>query len=344
MKIAVLSFTSKGCILNSRLLGFFRKEGIEAKGFTLSKFSSEHNLNSFKHSLKEWTLENFSRYDALCFIGAAGIAVRTIAPFIKSKDVDPAVLVIDEKGEFIIPLLSGHIGGANKLSIKIADYLKGKPVITTATDINKEFAVDNFAVDNNLIIDNIKDIKVISGRILEGKNVGLYSDLEVKGSLPEKIVRNIEEVGICISYKDIKPFKFTMNLIPKNLTLGIGCRKNKPLEDIENLVLSVLKENNINIKAIKGIYSIDLKKDEQGILDFSKKYNIPFKVFSAEELKKVKGDFSKSAFVSSVTGVDNVCERAAVLGSNQGEVYIKKTSNNGVTASIAKEEWSVLFE
>ena len=135
-----------------------------------------------------------------------------------------------------------------------------------------------------------------------------------------------------------------MNLIPKNLSLGIGCRKNKPLEDIESLVFSVLKENNISIKAINGIYSIDLKKNEQGILDFSKKYNIPFKVFTAEELKKAKGDFSKSAFVSSVTGVDNVCERAAISGSLGGEIYIKKTSNNGVTASIAKEEWSVKFE
>lgn len=342
MKIAILSFTKNGSYLNKELQTFLKKDKIEVQGFTIKKFAGE--LKELTPSLKEWLKNNFENFSAFIFIGAVGIAVRSIAPLIKSKDIDPAVIVLDEKGQFVIPILSGHIGGANELGFKIAKVLKAIPVITTATDINNKFAVDNFALKNNLYIDNIKDIKIISGRILENKKIGLFSDVKIKGKLPENLTLQKEEIGICISPKNIKPFDFTMNLVPKNLTLGIGCRKNKSLMDIEALVFSVIKENNININAIKGIYSIDLKKDEPGIIEFSKKYNLPFKVFSCKELKNIEGNFTKSAFVNSITGVDNVCERAAVLGSDNGEIYVKKTSANGVTVAIAKEEWSVLFE
>ena len=342
MKAAILSFTLRGKELNLKLQDILRNEDMLIENFTISKFAE--GLKELKPSLKEWMKDNFNNYDAFIFIGAAGIAVRSIAPFIKSKDIDPAVIVMDEGGNFVIPILSGHIGGANNLALKISKAINSQAVLTTATDINEKFAVDNFAVKNNLYIDDITKIKEISSRVLENKKIGLLSDVRIEGNIPEVIDFKEKEAGICISYKALNPFHFTMNLYPKNLALGIGCRKNKPMEDIESLVFSVLEENNISLKSIKGVYSIDLKKNEEGLLDFCEKYKLSFKVFTSDELKEAPGEYTKSAFVSKVTGVDNVCERAAVLGSNKGKLIIKKTSANGVTVSIAKEEWSVLFE
>lgn len=342
MKAAILSFTLRGRELNFKLQNVLKGKNMLTEGFTIGKFAE--GLKELKPSLKEWIKINFNNYDAFIFIAAAGIAVRSIAPFIKSKDIDPAVIVMDEGEDFIIPILSGHIGGANNLALTISKELNLQAVLTTATDINKKFAVDNFAVKNNLCIGDINNIKVISSRVLENKKIGLLSDLKIEGNIPDVIDFNERRAGICISYKVKKPFDFTMNLYPRNLSLGIGCRKDKTMEDIESLVFSVLGENNISFKSIKGIYSIDLKKNEKGLLNFCKKYNLPFKTFSGEELKEAEGEYTKSAFVSKVTGVDNVCERAAVLGSNKGKLVIKKTSANGVTVSIAKEEWSVLFE
>ncbi|MBE6050692.1 MAG: cobalamin biosynthesis protein CbiG [Clostridium sp.] len=345
MNINLISFTRKGGYLNKKLGDYLVSLGYSTKSYSIEKFAKDLDLLPMGSSLKGWTEDSFKHMDFIIFIGAAGIAVRLIAPFIKSKDVDPGVLVIDEEGKFVIPILSGHIGGANKLSKKIAKELNATEVITTATDINKKFAIDNFAVEKNLHISDINMIKKISSKILEGENVPLYSDFDVKGNLPKGIALSDEgDTGICISLEEKKVFDNTMNLVPKIITLGIGCRKNTPFLNIEDLVLEVLKENNISINSVKRVASIDLKKEEEGLLEFCKKYNLEFKVYSAEELKSVPGDFTESSFVKSITGVSNVCERAAVKGSNNSDLILRKRAKNGATVAIAKEEWSVDFE
>ena len=142
---------------------------------------------------------------------------------------------------------------------------------------------------------------------------------------------------------ELEPFAVTLNLMPRIYYLGIGCRRDKALEDIEQLVLSQLSELKINIKAIAGIASVDLKKDEKGLLAFAEKYRLPISFYTAAELESQQGEFSSSEFVQSIVGVSNVCERSAVAASEGGSIILSKTSQNGVTLAIAKKDWLINF-
>lgn len=344
MKLAIINFTLKGGELNQKISYKLEKLSHSTESFTISKFTKQLGFFEIGESLNKWTEKMFKDKDGIIFIGACGIAVRSIAPFIKNKKVDPAVIVIDEKGKFIIPILAGHIGGANHLSKEIAEITGGVEVLTTATDVNGKFAVDVFATEKNLYISDMKVAKEISSRILEDKEIGIISDFKFKSDIPKGLTKlSSGEVGINISLNEDKPFDKTLNLIPRIITLGIGCRKNTEFEKIEFLIMKTLKENNISIHAIKKVASIDLKADEQGILEFCKKYDLDFEVYSAKELKELKGEFSQSSFVNSITGVSNVCERSAVMASNNGKLIIKKTAEHGVTVAAVVEDWSVEF-
>ncbi|MDS0526575.1 cobalt-precorrin 5A hydrolase [Clostridium sp. SHJSY1] len=345
MEISLISFTQKGSLLNKKLSCSLSELGYNCESFTTYKSAEELELFSLKNGLKNWTEEHFYKKEAIIFIGAIGIAVRAIAPFVKSKTTDPAIVVIDELGKFTIPILSGHIGGANSLTEKISSILNSTPVITTATDINDKFSVDVFAKKENLYISDMTMAKKISSEILDNVDIGVASDYKIKGKVPKelKILEN-GEIGVCISVQRKSPFVNTLNLIPKILTLGIGCRRDTSIDKIENLVMKVLDENNISISAVKNVASIDLKKDEKGLIQFVEKYGFKFITYTADELNALEGNFSESTFVKSVTGVSNVCERAATLGSNNGKLIIKKRAENGVTVAISEEDWSVSFE
>ncbi len=345
MKISLISFTQNGANLGHLLAIFLSVQGYDATVFTAGEYAKGLKIESINKPLKEWTKEQFEKADGIVFIGATGIAVRTIAPFIKDKCTDPAILVIDEKGEFVIPLLSGHIGGANELAHKIASHLCTIPVITTATDINQKFAVDLFAKKNNLYIPRMDYAKAISAAILNEKQVGFESEFPVIGSLPDNITDNKDcEYGICISFNEKKEqFEKTLTLIPQIITLGIGCRKGKTADEIENVVLEVLGLNQISLHSISNVASIDLKKEEVGLLEFCNRLELKLITYPKEIMEKVQGIYSESDYVKSVTGVGNVCERAAILGSGNGIMIQKKYAKNGVTVGIAKKDWSVRF-
>lgn len=345
MKISLISFTQNGANLGNLLSMFLSDQRYDVSAFTAGEHAKGLRTESINKPLKEWTKEQFESADGIVFLGATGIAVRAIAPLIKDKRTDPAVLVIDEKGQFVIPLLSGHIGGANELAHKIASHFGMIPVITTATDINEKFAVDLFAKKNNLVIIRMDYAKAISAVILNEKRVGFESDFPVIGFLPDNITqKNDCEYGICISFNEKKePFEKTLTLIPKIITLGIGCKKGKTADEIQSVVSEVLELNQISLYSISKVASIDLKKEEAGLLEFCDRLDLKLITYPAETLEMVQGIYSESDYVKSVTGVGNVCERAAILGSGNGIMIQKKYANNGVTVSIAKEDWSVRF-
>ena len=346
MKVAILSFTPKGALLQNRIITKFNYEFIV---FDLEK-----------NQIKKWLEKVFYQCDAIIFIGAAGIATRLISTLLKGKDVDPGVLVMDELGKYVIPILSGHIGGSNELSIEIAKEINAIPIITTATDINGKFAVDVWSTKNNCKIEDISKIKYISSAVLKDELIGLYSEFEIVGELPEEIVKTdktgskilfgkelnestVLKNGICISLNGEKtPFENTINIIPQIITLGIGCRRGTEMEKLEKFVFEELKNNHISRKSILGIATIDLKKDEIGLIDFGKKYNFKITTYTKEELQNVKGDFTGSEFVKSITGVDNVCERSCMLKSD-GELIVKKIAKDGMTLAIAKGHWGCKF-
>ena len=345
MKISIVSFTNRGAKLAFDINELMKIDN-DSIAYSIEKFAKNNGVNPIEPGLKEWTKEHFSKDDALIFIGATGIAVRSIAPYVKSKTTDPAVIGIDEGGNFVISLLSGHIGGSNELSKIIADKIGARPVITTATDVNNTFAVDVFATKNKLYIDSMKYAKEIASAVLQKFEVGFFSDFSVTGIIPDAICRKPDgKLGIHVTLNDKSaPYEHTLHLIPRVVTLGVGCRKGKDFETINRHILDALDKNNISIKAIEKVATIDLKKEEAGLIKFCKDNNIEFMCYSAEELKTVKGEFNNSEFVKSVTGVDNVCERSAILGSNNGRIIQEKLSGDGVTVAIAIREWSVKFE
>ena len=374
MKISIISFSRSGYRIGEMLSWFLGEGGHEVEAFTKSKYTKKildesqveaddkafRNVKEFAKpidsSLRDWTGRRFAESDAIIFIGACGIAVRSIAPFVSSKKTDPAVVVIDEQGKFAISLLSGHIGGANELTEEISNLLHATPVITTATDINNKFAVDVFAKTNGCYISDMTMAKEISAALVNGNSVGFASDFPWVGEIPKELqlldeedeTKEKPEMGIYVTNSYLKhPFVHTLYLVPKIITLGVGCKKDTPAETVEKVVRKACDELLIPSVSMELVTSIDLKKEAQGILEYCKERNLPFETYSAEQLKEVEGSFAESKFVEETTGVDNVCERSAILGSSKhGEksnLILRKYAEDGVTAALARRKWSVQF-
>lgn len=374
MKISIISFSRSGYRIGEMLSWFLGEGGHEVEAFTKSKYTKKildesqveaddkafRNVKEFAKpidsSLRDWTGRRFAQSDAIIFIGACGIAVRSIAPFVSSKKTDPAVVVIDEQGKFAISLLSGHIGGANELTEEISNLLHATPVITTATDINNKFAVDVFAKTNGCYISDMTMAKEISAALVNGNSVGFASDFPWVGEIPKELqlldeedeTKEKPEMGIYVTNSYLKhPFVHTLYLVPKIITLGVGCKKDTPAETVEKVVRKACDKLLIPSVSMELVTSIDLKKEEQGILEYCKERNLPFETYSAEQLKEVEGSFAESKFVEETTGVDNVCERSAILGSSKhGEksnLILRKYAEDGVTAALARRKWSVQF-
>ncbi len=324
--IVIFSFSKKGHELARRISGFYPH----------ARHICEYKEQKLRDQIEQVFCQNYT----LIFVGAIGIAVRGIAPFIKGKDVDPAVLVVDELGTFVIPLLSGHLGGANEYGEELSNRLKATPVITTATDINQVFGVDVWAKKQKIYINNIDHIKYISAALLAGEKIGFQSDYKID-EFPEFVETtegNMVETGILISETYRQIYTHTLWLTPKKYVLGVGCRKGIDIEIFEKQLLEFLEEQGIFLQMIRQIASIDLKEKEEAILNFSRKYGIEFKTFSSKELELVSGEFSKSEFVKSVTGVDNVCERSARLASGAKELCVPKTISSGMTMAVCSTD------
>lgn len=339
MKIAVFAYSRQGCKTARRVIAHFADQEIQA--YTMERFEEAGFLPICRPS-KSFYGPIFNNVDAMVFVGSVGIAVREIAPHVRDKATDPAVISIDELGRFSVPLLSGHIGGANALALDLANALGAIPVITTATDINKKFSVDAWAARKGLVIASLSRAKAVSAAILE-QDMPLKSDYPIVTNLPGGVVlADSGDVGIRISVFKDEPYKQTLRLIPKILHLGIGCRKGTPVETIREAVDEVLLEHNIDQRAIKCAASIDLKKEEPGLLEFCAEQMLPVQFYTAGELKAVPGEFTPSVFVQSITGVDNVCERSALIGAEK--LIVRKTALNGVTVALAAEHMEVRFE
>lgn len=351
-KLIILSFTREGSKWNKHLQENIHPTQCSCDGYTISRFAAEMNLKVLDENLKNWIGDKWGTVDFL-FIGAAGIAIRSIAPWVKDKYSDSAVLVMDEKGKYIIPLLSGHIGGAVDLAYTIAKCTNGTVVTTTATDVQNKFAVDVFARHNRLRITDRIMAKNISAAILEGSKVGFFIDFPIEGVIPEELKQctNIEELneypwGILISDDaDKEHFSNVLNLVPvekKKVIVGIGCRRGTNKEQIQTALnkLLISYEGSLEISCFT---SIELKKDENGIREIAEAYKVPFITYTAEELKSVDIVSKKSDFVKQVTGVDNVCERAARYCCPEGRVIKPKTVINGVTLAVVQKIIKVKF-
>lgn len=339
-RIAVISLTERGRTLSERIRE--QLPAYELRRFCFAKHTDEH-AESFEH-LSELTARIFHEYDALVFVCACGIAVRMTAPHIRDKQTDPAVLAADERGQYVIPLLSGHLGGANALAQKIAESVGAIPVITTATDIGGQFSPDSFAAANHLLISDMNAAKQIAAAVLEGEPIGLQCCCPYR-NLPQELCPGEQtRCGIVIAEAvHDAPYPVTLHLIPKNIVLGIGCRRGVSAEQITETVNAVFAENHLDPERIRKAASIDLKANEAGLMQFCRASGIPLHTYSAKELMQVAGGFSHSDFAEQITGADNICERSAVLCSG-GPLVIRKTARDGVTVAAAEIPVEIDFE
>lgn len=332
---SIFAFSRQGCHTARRIREAY--QDVIWSSFTMERFGEA----DFSAITPKCYGDCFASSEILVFVGSCGIAVRKIAPYVHDKRTDPAVVCVDELGTFVIPLLSGHIGGANALARKLAESLHATPVITTATDINRKFSVDTWATEHGCAISSMKLAKAVSAAILEG-DIPLKSDFPIVGNLPNGVIPGENgNLGIYLTITDKEPFENTLRLTPKLLHLGIGCRRGTEKEAIANAVEQVFRENGLDFRAVKCAASIDLKQDEEGLLSFCKEQNIPIHFYTAEELTALPGEFTPSPFVRKVTGVDNVCERSALVGADN--LIVKKTACHGVTVAVAMENWEVHF-
>ncbi len=288
----------------------------------------------------------WSTSDSMIFIMASGIVVRTIAPLLKDKMTDPAVIVMDERGSFVISLLSGHIGGANALAAEVADSLDAQAVITTASDVQGKLSLDVWASENDLYIDDLGKLKTLSMKIVSGEKIKVYTKLPfLKERVPEEfeIVRKLEDADLIVSSTLLK--SKALFLRPRNLVAGIGCNRGTEQGEIEEVFQSVLLEANLSLHSVKKLATIDVKSDEQGILDFSRQRGIPLAFFSNDDLNDAAREFSieSSPAVKAATGAVAVCEPAAILGAMEmgsDITLIKPKEKRGnVTLAIAKAKF-----
>lgn len=325
---------------------------------------------SMKETVKACVDEYFEQVDAIVFVTASGIAVRSVAEHLTHKSKDPAIVCMDECSKHVISLVSGHAGGANALTQMLADVMWATPVITTATDVEGRFSIDDYAREHNLVVTDWAKAKAISAEVLaagaepvrvneaevlqeeEKYACGICKEQKSTGIDMGKIENDGCENGIdvqrlqigsyqvVITPQDVSVDAQTLQLIPRCIVAGVGCKKGMPVDKIEHAVQEAFAKAGLRIEALCAVASIDLKKEEAGLLEFCETRKVPFEAYTAEELQAVSGTFSASEFVTGVTGVDNVCERSAVKyasehGANDGELLLRKQAQDGVTVALA---------
>jgi len=334
MKVAIISVSNKGHELALKL-----KE-------KLYNDSTIIKCDLYHKNVKKYLKIAFFEYDAVIAIMASGILIRSIAPFLESKVTDPAILNVDDNGNFVISTLSGHLGGANALTNKVADLIDAVPVITTSTDVNKKLGIDVLAKDLYLSIDNTKEILYFNKAILEGKKItfllnpdGNYNylrnylsenTLEMDVSIECLSEINTDEIHVCVNEHNIV-------LKEKKVVVGIGCRRGKECRKIFEGMKKSIEDLNIDISRINMLSSAEIKKDEEGILELSEKLDIPVNFVELDKLKLfTSNDIQKSEFVKSKFGIYGVCEPSALITAGfDSKLVYKKTSYDGVTISVA---------
>ena len=404
MIICSCSFSGIGALCEERLFSWYPEITWISQRYGYVTDGCQSLCIQKMPDMKEFIAEAFRRRLPILFIGATGIAVRLVAEHVKDKFIDSPVLVMDVKRKFVIPLLSGHVGGANELAVLIAERTGAVPVITTGSDVWGRLSVDVFAKRNGFSILNREAVKHVAENILCGNSVCMWIHPDVKFVKPpvsldlevvtgDTVPDNVDVVvlsdadgvcerddvgddnslgdadsGVCesddASVKNLQnlknrlvdePEKAPLILVPKTYCVGIGCKYGKTFDE-----LSVFLEENLSSEVRENMFaiaSIDLKKDEIGLMELAQYHHIPFVTYTAEELAAVPGEFSESEFVREKTGVSNVCERAAVKcatsakkgksagkgGVLDGGVLIcKKIAKDGITVAVAKRKLKIV--
>jgi cobalt-precorrin 5A hydrolase len=319
--------------------GLRREEGlIITKNDILWEKYLIHNLENLNlyDKIDDIMAPAWQGYDAIICILAIGAVVRKIAPFLKDKSTDPAVIVINLKLDKIVPLLSGHLGGANELSDIIASRIPScQNFVSTATDQTNTLAFEMFAKKNDLEIHNLKELALISNSLLNKKEVEVITYDSIFQTIPNKENLKLVKVQTTPLCVNITPFDSPLLTFKPKVFLGIGCNRNTTSEEIKDAVLSFLEKNKLKIEQIKNIASFEAKADEIGLLEFAKEYKFDIKFFNENEINQLQGEFSPSQ-ATKFFGLKGVSEPSSILVSKYKELIIpKEVFNNKITIAGA---------
>jgi cobalt-precorrin 5A hydrolase len=340
MKLAVIALTNSGADLGYRL----EEELADVDLYLPTKVEPSASAIEFKSSLSDLVEDLFADYEGLIFIMAVGIVVRILAPYIEDKRRDPAVVTIDDTGANVISTLSGHIGGANDLTAKLAALIGANPVITTATDCHNKLAFDLLAQQLDAQIMPFSNLKLANAAVVNNQQVDIFTDLELDLDLAANInLLSRSELGsregfpVVISNQRVELSGNHLQLVPRNIVVGIGCRRGVSSQQIKAAILFALDQLNLKQASIKSVATIDLKEDETGILEVVTEWKVPLDIISREQIRNCEFEYTSSEFVEEQIGVGGVCEPAALLSSRGGELLLEKTSKNKVTVALVEE-------
>ena len=349
MRIAIIAITRNGARLGSRL-----KEGFaDAELFVLRKYAGKagKGITPFTGELRELVKDLWPETDGFVFIMAAGIVVRLIAPNLVDKELDPAVVVMDDAGKFAISLLSGHLGGANELACKCAFLTGSREVITTATDANCLPSFDMLAKEEGWVIDDISRVKILNALLLDNEEIAV---VDPTGRV-RPYFHGLERLAFYETFMEAfksgaKGYLFVTNrhlppqaqskdllvLRPKNLVLGMGCNSGTSPEEIEEVVSVNLKRIFLSLKSVKCIATASAKREEAGLVAFAAKWGIPLEFFESARLNTVDAPSPPSPHALEAIGAVGVAEPAALLASGGGSLLLKKVKSGNVTLAIAE--------
>ncbi|MFZ2088079.1 MAG: cobalt-precorrin 5A hydrolase [Desulfobaccales bacterium] len=339
--IKVVALTPAGARLAMRLC-----QALERGECWLPASRAEPGARTFDR-LAAVLAEAFAQGHSLVCIMAAGIVVRQVAPLLRGKDRDPAVVVVDEEGRFAVSLLSGHLGGANELARRVAEALGGTPVITTATDVQGLPALDLLAAQAGLIIENLDGVKEVSMALLSGEPVKLVDPDGLLSPALEGYAHHFNRTGDLDSAlaADLQPTVYVgfeerpwprgwLRLRPRSLIAGVGCHKGTPAREILDFLQEVFRQAGLSLLSLKALASIAAKKDEPGLKEAARRLNVEFLWFTAEELEKVPVP-NPSVHPARHVGAKSVSE-AAALRATRGELLVPKQKSANVTVAVAR--------
>jgi len=351
MKIVIITITRNGARLGAKPKSGFT----ESELYALPKYLGTAGSGSvpIEGDLVSLFSRLWEQIDGFICIMATGIVIRSVAPLLKDKTSDPAVVVVDDAGKFAISLLSGHLGGANELAERCAFMLGARAVITTATDANGLPSFDMLAKENGWIIEDISRVKILNSLLLDDEKIAVVDDSGLVRSFFHGQGRlQFHDSFVAGLRSEAKGFLFVTNslvppqlrsetllvLRPKNLVLGIGCNSGTAADEIEGVVLSNLKRLFLSPASIAAIATAEAKKDEAGLIEAAERFAVPLTCYGSQELNEVDVPSPPSDHALAAIGATGVAEPAALLASGGGELILKKIKSGNVTLAVAVKE------
>ena len=345
MKIAIVTINDPSLASAKRLLPYLNQH--QCHIYNKSQEDGELFLKFSK--LDDILPTAWAKYDAIIALLATGAVVRKIAPLLQDKSTDPAVLIVSLDLQRIIPLLSGHIGGANELADELTSKIEGcVNFVTTASDQLKVLAFDMFAKKQGYDISNLKSLAEISNALLNKKQVQVvtypaviekikkfegYKEDSFLFVMPDELTKLIQDIPTLY----ITPQKLPNNslqLHPKKIVLGLGMNRGTSKEEIQKAVERFLYEHGLSLSQVSKLASFSAKSDEVGLLEFAKEIELDLEFFDEEDINALTQEFSPSQ-ATKFFNIKGVAEPASLLASKDKTLFLSKRIYGGVTVGAS---------